>query len=188
VILLARSADQFRPTYWAPNGVASIDFDALRKRGLSRLLLDADGTITQICKMVVPEDIAQNLRAAQDSGWEICLTSNAHLWFMASRIEKLAEILKCQYVAHYWPYPTKPNRKALKKAMSEMNGATLGNTLMVGDQFGTDILGANRLGILSIWVPSIEPIPLWKKITLEVINQRRLRALGEIPEAPTRVC
>ena len=71
--------------------------------------------------------------------------------------------------------------------MSEMDGATLDNTLMVGDQFGTDILGANRLGIPSIWVPSIEPIPLWKRITLEVINQRRLQALGEITEAPTRV-
>ena len=186
MILLAQSIERFRPTYRA-RSVASIDFEALREQGLSKLLLDVDGTITQICKMVVPEEIAQNLRAAQDNGWEICLTSNAQLWFMARRIEKLAEALECQYVAHYWPHPTKPNPRALEIAMSEMDGATLDNTLMVGDQFGTDILGANHLGIPSIWVPSIEPIPLWKRITLEVINQRRLQALGEITEAPTRV-
>ncbi len=182
---MAQSIERFRPTYRA-HSVASIDFNTLREQGLSRLLLDVDGTITQICKMVVPPEIVQNLRTAQDGGWKICLTSNAQLWFMASRIEKLAGILDCQYVAHYWPHPTKPNPQALEIAMSKMDGATLDNTLMVGDQFGTDILGANRLGILSIWVPPIEPIPLWKRITLEVINQRRLRALGEIPEAPTR--
>jgi HAD superfamily phosphatase (TIGR01668 family) len=185
VILLAIT-DKFRPT-WKADGVALIDFDALWEQGLSKLLLDVDGTITKVCSMIVPEEIVQNLRIAKESDWEICLTSNAHLWFMANRIERLAEILQCQYIAHYWPHPTKPNSVALEKAMSRMDNAIKGNTLMVGDQFGTDILGANQLGIRSIWVPPIEPIPLWKRITLEVINQRRLRALGEIPKAPTRV-
>jgi predicted HAD superfamily phosphohydrolase YqeG len=44
----------------------------------------------------------------------------------------------------------------LKKALRAMPGATASNTLVIGDQLVTDVLGANRLGGYSILVNPIE--------------------------------
>jgi hypothetical protein len=190
VILLAQSIERFRPTYRA-RSVASIDFATLAEMGIRFAIIDLDGTITPTLSPSVCPDSIQNLLGAKANSWllEACLLSNCWFYLMSKRVETIARATGLKHHACWWPRPTKPHSRAFEEALSQMSGATADNTVVIGDQFGTDILGANRFRprIRSIWVPSIEPIPLWKRITLEVINQHRLRALGEIPEAPTRV-
>ena len=185
---MARNSEKFRPT-WKADSVASIDFATLAEMGIRFAIIDLDGTITPTLSPIVCTDSIQNLLGAKANGWllEACLLSNCWFYVMSKRVETIARATGLKHHVCWWPRPTKPHGRAFEEALSQMGGATANNTVVIGDQFGTDILGANRLGIPSIWVPPIEPIPPWKRITLEMINQRRLRALGEIPEAPTRV-
>lgn len=185
---MAQSIERFRPTYRA-RSVALIDFETLAGMGIRFAVVDFDGTVTPPLSPNVCPDSIQNLLGAKANNWliDVCLLSNCLLYFMSGRVQATARATGFNHLACCLPGPIKPHGQAFERALSRMSGATVDNSIVIGDQFGTDILGANRLGIPSIWVPSIEPIPLWKRITLEVINQRRLRALGEIPEAPTRV-
>jgi uncharacterized protein len=187
-VILLTSTERFRPT-WRANSVASIDFGALAElSGIHYAIIDLDGTLAPTLSPTVCPSSIENLLGAKANRWllDSCLLSNCWLSFMARRAEKIARASGLKCCACYWPNPLKPDTGAFEQALAKMAGARADNTVVIGDQFGTDILGANRLGICSIWVPPMEPIPPWKRITLELINQSRLRALGEIPETPTR--
>lgn len=152
-------------------------------------IIDLDGTIAPTLSPNVCPDSIQNLLGAKANNWllDACLLSNCWLYLMSKRVETIARATGLKHHACWWPRPTKPHTRAFEEALSRMSGSTTSNTVVIGDQFGTDMLGANRLGIRSIWVPPMHPIPFWKRISLEIINQRRLHSLGEIPQAPTRI-
>lgn len=124
-----------------------IDFDKLYKEGYRGVIFDIDNTL-------VPHGEASDDRVKtlfknlKEKGMKICLMSNNQL----ERVKSFADSLEVPYIedAH------KPSRKSYKKAM-EVLGTNRNNTLFVGDQLFTDILGAKRSGIRNILVSPIHP-------------------------------
>ena len=58
----------------------------------------------------------------------------------------------------------KPSEKAFRSAMATIGGDN-DNTVMIGDQLRKDILGANHIGMMSVLVETVPPIPFWKRRT-----------------------
>ena len=129
--------------------VSQIDPKALAAKGIELVLADLDNTLVPYkVTQPTPEVVAwkEGLEAA---GVQLFLLSNSR---KPGRAQRFAEALGIPYQGH----SGKPKRGGYLRAMERM-GAAPGQTVMVGDQIFTDILGANRSGVTPLLV---EPIRL----------------------------
>ncbi|MEE1517902.1 MAG: YqeG family HAD IIIA-type phosphatase [Lachnospiraceae bacterium] len=139
-----------------------IDFKALYEEGYRGVLFDIDNTL-------VPHGLAADERALKlmnhlkALGYNICFISNNG----KERVEMFNKDIHANYIykAH------KPSVKNYQKAMELMHTDT-SNTLFVGDQIFTDVLGANRAGIYSILVQPIHP-----KEEIQIVLKRYLEKI-----------
>lgn len=134
-----------KPTYMF-NSVQDISADFLRNENITAILLDIDNTIiTGSCKMTKKVD--KWLKEVKKSGIQICILSNT--WNF-NKVKKL--MLK--YDINGLPHAQKPKLKGFNMAYNVL-GVPKENMAMIGDQVFTDVLGANRFGIRSIYVKPI---------------------------------
>lgn len=116
--------------------------------GFKHVLLDMDNTILSRVSHDVPRDVRAWLAEVRDAGVAICLLSNN--WH-ASPYE-LAEELSLPVVAK----ACKPLPHGYLAARAKL-GAKSANTVVVGDQLSTDVLGAHMLGMKAYLVcPLVE--------------------------------
>lgn len=124
-----------------------IDFDKLYKDGYRAVIFDVDNTL-------VPHDAPADERAKElfshlkDLGYSCMLLSNNK----EPRVKKFNEVVQVNYIYK----ANKPMPANYKKAM-EIMGTTKENTLFVGDQIFTDVMGGNLAGIRTILVKPIHP-------------------------------
>lgn len=125
------------------NTLYDIKFTELKQHGIRGIAFDIDNTIIpwnspDIC----PEVLAWlNDLAVQD--FKLCFVSNNG----QRRVRKLAEQCGVPFVAR----ALKPSRSGFRQAAQTM-GLRPEAVAVVGDQLFTDILGGNRLGMVTIWV------------------------------------
>lgn len=137
-----------KPTYIF-DAVQDISVDFLKKENISAILLDIDNTIiTGSYKMT--NTVNKWLREVKKSGIQICILSNT--WNF-NKVKKL--MLK--YDINGLPRAQKPKLKGFNMAYNVL-GVPKENMVMIGDQIFTDVLGANRFGIRSIYVKPITKI------------------------------
>lgn len=137
----------FIPKEFHPS-VFDIDFAALYQAGYRHIITDLDNTLISYQEAVPTPQIETRFRTLKDMGFDIVLLSNNH----TDRIDAFVASLNVKGFAN----ARKPLLCGLKKALRSMPGATTKNTLVIGDQLVTDILGANRLGAYAILVNPIE--------------------------------
>ena len=124
-----------------------IDFDKLYKDGYRAVIFDVDNTL-------VPHDAPADERAKElfvhlkELGYSCMLLSNNK----EPRVKKFNEVVQVNYIYK----ANKPMPANYKKAMEIMR-TTKENTLFVGDQIFTDVMGANITGIRTILVKPIHP-------------------------------
>ncbi len=124
-----------------------IDFDKLYKQGYRGIIFDVDNTL-------VPHGAPADERAIalfahlKELGFECMLLSNNK----ELRVKKFNDAVNVKYIYK----ANKPMPDNYKKAMHIM-GTNKENTIFVGDQIFTDILGANCAGIRTILVKPIHP-------------------------------
>lgn len=124
-----------------------IDFDKLYKDGYRAVIFDVDNTL-------VPHDAPADERAKElfvhlkELGYSCMLLSNNK----EPRVKKFNEVVQVNYIYK----ANKPMPANYKKAM-EIMGTTKENTLFVGDQIFTDVMGGNLAGIRTILVKPIHP-------------------------------
>ena len=124
-----------------------IDFDKLYNDGYRAVIFDVDNTL-------VPHDAPADERAKalfvhlKELGYSCMLLSNNK----EPRVKKFNEAVQVNYIYK----ANKPMPGNYKKAM-EIMGTTTQNTLFVGDQIFTDVMGANIAGIRTILVKPIHP-------------------------------
>ena len=106
--------------------------------GFRYVLLDVDNTILTRDTHEVPRDVGFWLARARDAGIVFCLLSND--WHR--EVYGLAQRLDLPIVAK----AVKPLPPAFIFAMNKM-GANRKNTLVIGDQLVTDVIGAHALGM-----------------------------------------
>lgn len=139
-----------------------IDFEELYNRGYRGILFDVDNTL-------VPHGAPADERAIglfaklRKIGFETCLISNNK----EPRVKSFCEQVKSRYIYK----AGKPLPKGYLEGIQKM-GTNQSNTLFVGDQIFTDVLGAKRAKLYTIMVKPIHP-----KEEIQIVLKRYLEKI-----------
>ncbi len=120
--------------------VLEIDFRKLKKKGYKNIFLDVDNTIVPYTENL-PTDKIKNLIDNLKKDFNVVIVSNS----MSNRVLKIVDYLG---VKGYYS-SMKPLKKVYKKINKEYNK---NESVFIGDQFMTDVLGAKRCGYKIILV------------------------------------
>lgn len=138
--------EQLRPCMTAKSAY-DIDYKMLRRNNVRLVMFDIDNTLVphgctadQKCR-----DLIKRLK---DMGFHVILISNAK----KSRVGPFARSIKAKYTYK----ARKPKPKAYRAAMRSCRTRPK-QAIYIGDQIFTDMLGANRAGVISCLVDPISP-------------------------------
>ena len=129
------------------SAVTQISPKALAEKGVRLVLADLDNTL-------VPYRVTEPSRAVRQ--WRDALAAEGIALFLLSNSRKpgrphsFAQKLDIPCIGH----AGKPKREGFFRAMERI-GVTPDQTVMVGDQIFTDVLGANRSGVTPLLVKPI---------------------------------
>ncbi|MDK2820123.1 MAG: putative phosphatase [Clostridia bacterium] len=118
----------------------------LKARGIRGLIIDLDNTVTEWGRATIDNKIYLWFKKLKDYGFKACLVSNNS----GKRVQKVADFLGIPWISR----AGKPRKRAFYQATAVL-GTGLNNTAVIGDQVFTDVLGGNRLGLLTILVMPI---------------------------------
>ena len=135
------------------DGICEIDIDALERQGVEALLFDVDNTITTWNNPHIDENVLAWFSKLRKSSVKGCIISNNS----AERLQGIADELGLFYEAK----ARKPLPFGYKRAMRRLQCGKK-NTMMVGDQLFTDVLGANLAGIRAILLKPISTLHEFK--------------------------
>lgn len=139
-----------------------IPFEELYEQGYRGVIFDIDNTL-------VPHGAPADERAVRlflrlkKIGFSSCLLSNNQ----KKRVEMFNRDIGTNYIYNAF----KPSVKNYRKAMNIM-GTNADNTIFVGDQLFTDVLGAKKAGIRNILVQPINP-----KEEVQIVLKRSLEKI-----------
>lgn len=142
--------------------IHDIPLRQIYEKGIRGLIIDLDNTITEWNRELSGEAV-EWVQKAREAGLKICFVSNNS----DQRVRQVAEQAGVPFVAR----ARKPRRRSFLKAMAIMDTAGA-ETAVIGDQLFTDMLGGNRLGLLTILVTPIN--------SREFIGTRLVRLLEKI--------
>jgi len=153
-----------------------LDLDDLWARGIRGLVLDLDNTLCfwGTC------DISPERRAwveAAKTRFKVCILSNT---IKSRRLRTVGEMLGLPTVGR-WGCGRKPFRGGFRAAL-KITGTAPAATAMIGDQIFADVLGGNRSGLLTVWVPLLGAREFISTRCIRGLERRVLRRLGcDIP-------
>ena len=139
-----------------------IDFDALYREGYRGIIFDIDNTL-------VPHGAPADERAKKlfahlkELGFSCCLLSNNK----EPRVKMFNDDVQVQYIFK----AGKPLPGGYEEGIRKMK-TTKENTLFIGDQIFTDVLGAKRAGLYTIMVKPIHP-----KEEIQIVLKRYLERI-----------
>ena len=136
------------PTFLAES-LWSVDADTLLRIGIKGVILDLDNTIVDWNESWLRPEVRAWVAAAKERGLRFCLVSNA---LRGERVMRVAAELGIGAVLR----AGKPLPRAFRKGMEAL-GTDPRSTCVIGDQVFTDIVGASRLGLVTILVPPLGP-------------------------------
>lgn len=144
--------------------ISDIDVHAdLLDCGVTCALLDIDNTIRSRADGLVPPDVRRWLESTRTAGVGLCLLSNN----FHRNVPELAAELELPYIYK----ALKPLPFGYQAAMRSMHAAAR-NTAVIGDQLGTDILGARMLGLRAYLVAPLAPCDAWYAALLRKAERR----------------
>ena len=132
----------------AVNSVFDLRPSALAEHGITLLLADLDNTLTPYSSEVPTEEIRAWKQELEEHGITLFVVSNSR---KSTRVPNYCRALGIGCVRH----AGKPKIKGFLEAMGTL-GRRPKETLMVGDQIFTDVLGAKRAGLRVVLVEPIE--------------------------------
>lgn len=123
--------------------VFSITVDRLHKQNIRAIITDLDNTLVEWDRVEATPEVMAWIEQMRKSGIQVTILSNNR----RERVERFCQPLGVQYI---WG-AKKPTRNAFLRAVKEMN-VSIEETVVVGDQLFTDVLGGNLLGFHTILV------------------------------------
>lgn len=172
--------DNFIPDMYLKS-IYDIDYENLKSRGIKCILFDLDNTIAPVNVPVPDKEIKDLFSDLALLGFKVIILSNSS----KSRVEPFKEKLNVDSSF----YSMKPMKKKYKKIVN-IYGFKDNEIACVGDQLLTDVLGANRMGFLSILVNPISTIDLigtkinrvFERQIFKYLENRGLFKVGEYYE------
>ena len=129
------------------NKITDIPIDFFKNNNFKYIIIDVDNTLIDLKGKPV-DGIKEWTNEVKENGIKMCIASNST---KIKRVKKIAKYLEIPYVYG----SMKPFLKGLKKAMKILN-AKPSETVEIGDQVFTDVIGANRLNLYSILTTPFE--------------------------------
>lgn len=127
--------------------VYEIDLVQLQARGVRGIITDLDNTLVRWDEPDATPKILQWLDHVRDTyGIKVCIVSNNQ----HHRVERFAKPLNIPWIAK----AKKPTNSPFLRAL-EVLGTKREETVVIGDQLFTDVLGGNRMGMYTILVAPI---------------------------------
>ena len=124
--------------------IHEIDYAQLKAQGIKALLLDIDDTLIPRQVHDVSPQVLEWVVARKEQGFKLCLTSNSR---HPMRVNNIGEALHLPAMSLGF----KPLPFAFWRSLKTLN-VKPEEAAMIGDQLFMDILGANLVGIYSIFV------------------------------------
>ena len=148
--------------------VQSIDLNDLKKYNLKGIAIDVDNTLIDY-KQVVSDEVIDWVKKIKNAGYKICILSNSN---NKSKVKKVADILELDYIM----VAKKPCKSGFKKVI-ELFKIPAKNIAVIGDQVFTDVLGANKMDMISVYVEPINTKEYWytkwkRPIEAFILNRR----------------
>lgn len=143
--------------------IYDIDLEELKRMGIKGLIFDFDNTLVARGSKNAPNHLQEWLKELDKNDFKICVVSNN--W--ESKIGAVTKKLNMPLVAQ----AGKPRGKAFKYGMDVL-GTSVEETAVIGDQLFTDVLGGNRLGLVTVLV-----VPVGKS---EMVHTKLLRHLERL--------
>lgn len=158
--------------------IFDIDLDMLKRKGFRAIMLDLDNTLVMWNEPEPTPGLMVWLDKVRAKGMQVCIVSNNS----GSRVSEFASKVGIPFISK----AIKPRRKGFREAMARL-GVNPQETVVVGDQIFTDILGGNRAGAYTILVVPIDPREFFLTQIVRKVERRILRYLmrrGLLPEEP----
>lgn len=146
------------------NSLHDLEYNHLKSRGIKGIIFDLDNTIIPWDSQEMSPEIIAWLNSLLAEDFKICFLSNN----MGKRVKSIATIFNAPFVSRAY----KPAKKGFRQAIATME-LSPNQVAVIGDQLFTDILGGNRLGLVTIWVK-----PLSAKEFIGTKITRRLEKLA----------
>jgi len=158
------------------NSIYDIDLKRLKEQNVRGIIADLDNTLVSAKTPYATPELISWLNRVREAGFKVVILSNNN----RKRVGDFAEPLDLPFVHAARKPIGSAFRKALKKLELEPQ-----ETVVVGDQLVTDMLGGRRLGMRTILVNPIdrsEDGP-WTRLNrmIERMALRRLRRKGLWP-------
>lgn len=129
----------------------------LRERGVRLLLSDLDFTLAPKCVSEPDAAVFSWIDGMKAAGIQVMILSNNR---RSTRVERFCGRLGIPYVGH----AGKPSPRGFTQAM-EKAGVPAAATAMLGDKLLTDVLGAQRSGVMALMVePLGGAVTPWQKV------------------------
>ena len=148
--------------------VQSINIQDLNKHNIKGIILDVDNTLIDY-KKVVSNEVKNWVSDIKSAGFKVCILSNSN---NKDKISNVANTLDLDY----FMLAKKPFKSGFKKVLKFFN-IPAKNIAAIGDQVFTDVLGANRMNMVSIYVEPINKKEYWytkwkRPIETFILNKR----------------
>ncbi|MEM9568154.1 MAG: YqeG family HAD IIIA-type phosphatase [Cyanobacteria bacterium P01_E01_bin.34] len=145
---LTRWIQLLQPDIVVGGPATDLTLDVFKRLNVKGLVLDIDHTIVPTSRPEATSEVKQWLYVMQET-FPIWLVSNN---WNSQRIRRIAEGNNLPHISR----AGKPSRKSLRKATQEMNLPPQ-EVAIVGDRIFTDVIGGNRLGMVTVFVDPVEP-------------------------------
>lgn len=126
--------------------IYEIDYSKLKKQNINAILFDIDNTIANVDDLNIPSKTKELFQNLKKQNFKILLFSNNH----KKRVLPVARILNIEALYE----ADKPRKIAYQKALSILNSKKE-NTVAIGDQILSDIIGAKKYGVKAILVDQL---------------------------------
>lgn len=137
--------------YFMPNdyvqSVFQIDIEKLANSGFKGIITDLDNTLVGWDVKTPTKEIQEWFKKANDLGLTITIVSNNN----EKRVSVFSKDLDVDFIFK----ARKPMGRAFKKAIQHMN-IKPEETIVIGDQMLTDVLGGNNNGLYTIMVVPVK--------------------------------
>lgn len=139
------------PNFYFKN-IIQINSEFLKENNIKALILDVDNTLLDFDLNYV-EGLEKWYKNIKENNIKCIIVSNSN---KTKKVEMVADFLKIPYIK----FATKPLKRGFKKALQQIEFPPE-NIAAVGDQIFTDVIGANRMKMVSILVEPLAEKDIW---------------------------
>lgn len=149
---------------WMPDehypSAFAIPWTQLRARGVCAVLLDLDNTLGPWGVQALDPQAQALLHDLRVAGFSVGILSNAKRVHLRTTLMQQLQGLPIVFPAQ------KPSTKGFARLLRQLGSPAPHATVMVGDQWCTDILGAKRAGIRAVLIDPFDPAsePWWARV------------------------